>query len=168
MAQQSHFANVVQSSNNETSDAAAMFRTVMARSTLTCRNATRPCRRGDRMIGLLAAVHESGSGPSRHSGRCSTSVAFGAKRTLPDYIRCISSPLMCHAAARRRRARQCDAVPKANGSVAARRHDSARVRQRHAAGLRYGARDSREPSDSRCDHSVCRAARTASRCLSKR
>jgi len=37
MAQQSHFANVVQSSNNETSDAAAMFRTVMARSTLTCR-----------------------------------------------------------------------------------------------------------------------------------
>jgi hypothetical protein len=34
MAQQSHFANVVKSSNNETSDAAAMFRTVMARSTL--------------------------------------------------------------------------------------------------------------------------------------
>jgi len=25
-------------------------------------------------------------GPSRHSGRCSPSVAFGAKRTLPDFL----------------------------------------------------------------------------------
>ncbi len=50
MAHQCHFANVVQSWNNETSDTAAMFRTVMARS-MRPADATRPCRR------LIAAVH---------------------------------------------------------------------------------------------------------------
>ena len=33
------------------------------------------------MIGLLAAVHESGSGPSRHAVPKWMMVAFGAKRT---------------------------------------------------------------------------------------
>ena len=75
----------------------------------------------------FVAARESRSGPSRHSGRCSTSVAFGAKRTLPDYIRCISSPLSVPQrsnASASKRIRCCAHALRTRRSAAARHRDS--------------------------------------------
>ena len=64
----------------------------------------------------------------------------------------------CRAVTKRRRAGECVAVPKANAPDAVRRHGSAPVRQRSAAG-RIVVRDSREPCRSRLGHRHHRLSR---------